>query len=54
MRFCKFNECRICKQERYIESDYLIKVKITQVIEKFIRDKKNNEKITLTSPSSPK
>ncbi len=44
----------MCKQEGYIESDCPTKVKIIQVIEKFIGEKRNNEEMILTSPSSPK
>ena len=54
MRFCRFNQCRVCKKEGYIESNYPMKVKTIQVIEKFIEEKRNNEKTTLTSPLSLK
>ncbi len=47
-------KCRICKKKRYIEPDCLMKVKTTQVIEKFIREKRNNEETLLTSPPSLK
>ena len=54
MRFCRLNECRVCKKKRHIESDCLIKIKTTQVIEKFIREKRNNKETTLTLLSSLK
>ena len=54
MRFCRFNECRVCKKKGHIESDCPMKVKTTQVIERFIREKRNNEKTSLTSPLSSK
>ena len=54
MRFCRFNECRVYKKKKYIESDCPMKTKTIQVIEKFIEKKRNNEETTLTSPSSPK
>ena len=49
MRFCRFNECRVCKKKGYIEPDCPTKAKTTQVIKKFIREKRNNEETTLTS-----
>ena len=52
MRFCRINECRVCKKKGHIESDCFIKVKTTQVIKKFIGEKRNNEETSLTpSPS---
>ncbi len=54
MRFYRFNECKICKKKEHIEPDCLIKVKTTQVIEKFIRKKRNNEETLLTSLSNLK
>ena|SRR6266498_2968454 len=54
MRFCKFNECKVYKKKGHIESDCPTKIKITQVIKKFIGEKRNNEETTLTSPPSPK
>ena len=52
MRFCKFNKCRVCKKKGHIESDCLMKVKNIQVIEKFIKKKRNNKETSLTpSPS---
>ena len=54
MRFYRINECRVCKKKGHIESDCPMKVKTTQVIERFIREKRNNEKTSLTSPLSSK
>ena len=54
MRFCRFNKCKVCKKEGYIESDCLTKVKPIQVIEKFIEEKRNNKKTTLTPSLSLK
>ena len=54
MRFCRFNECRVYKKKKYIESDCPMKTKTIQVIEKFIKKKRNNKETTLTPPSSLK
>ena len=54
MRFCRINEYRVCKKKGHIESDCLMKVKTIQVIEKFIKKKRNNKETTLTPPSSLK
>jgi len=54
MRFCRFNKYKVYKKEEYIKSDCPMKVKIIQVIEKFIRKKRNNKKTILIPPSSLK
>ena len=54
MRFYRFNECKICKKKEHIEPDCPTKVKIIQVIEKFIGEKRNNEETLLTSLSNLK
>ena len=54
MRFCRFNKCRVCKKEEYIESDCPMKVKTTQVIKKFTGEKRNNKETILTSLSNLK
>jgi len=46
IRFCKFNECRVCKKEEgHTEPDCPTKVKTASVIEKFIGEKRNNKEI---------
>ncbi len=54
IRFCKYNKCKVCKKKGYIESNCLMKVKTTQIIEKFIEEKRNNKETILIPFSSPK
>ncbi len=54
IKFCRFNKCKVCKKEEYIKSDCPMKVKIIQVIKKFIKKKRNNKKTILIPPSSLK